>query len=82
MYGKKHLVRRHSNYDKNSLTDLIVLTMANIEDSLLEAGANPLVDYDYLDLLREAGPFVLSMYNQKGGDPISMTCEWPKPEIA
>ena len=82
MSGNKRLVRLYSQYDRNSLTDLIAITMANIEDALLEAGAAPAVDYNHLDLLREAGPFVLSMFNHEGDDPITITTKWTDHEVA
>lgn len=81
MSGNKRLVRLYSRYNKNSLTDLIAITMANIEDALLEGGAIPAVDYNHLDLLREAGPLVLSMFNSNRADPIVLTCKWPDHEV-
>ncbi|WP_157742008.1 hypothetical protein [Pseudomonas sp. NS1(2017)] len=55
------------------MSDLLSITMANIEDALLEAGAFPAIDYTHLDLLSAAGPFVLSMFSRESGNPITLT---------
>lgn len=78
--GDKPLVRRRARYDINLLSDLIALMMANVEDALLETGAKPALDYNHLDLLKEASPFVLSMFNSDKGDPLQITCDWPQQE--
>ena len=78
--GDKPLVPRRARYDVNLLSDLIALMMANVEDALLEAGAKPALDYNHLDLLKEASPFVLSMVNSYEGDQLQITCEWPHQE--
>ena len=54
MSANKRLVRTHNTYDTNTLTDLLSVVMANIEDALLETGAEPTTDYNRMDLLREA----------------------------
>jgi hypothetical protein len=78
MSANSRLVRTFKRYDTNNFTDLLSIAMANIEDSLLETGAEPGADYSRLDLLREAAPFVLSMFND--GVPLKITREWHNPE--
>lgn len=74
----KPLVRRYARYNSDHLSNLLAMMMANVEDALIEAGAKPGLDYNHLDLLREASPFVLSMFNDDRGKPLKFTCEyWP-----
>lgn len=48
--------------DETALHDLLVMMMANMEDVLIDCGAIPDEDYNYLDLLRLAQPFVLKRF--------------------
>ena len=79
MSANKRLVRTYNTYDTNTLTDLLSMVMANIEDALLETGAEPTTDYNRMDLLREATPFVLSMFSENR-DPVMLNCTWHDPE--
>lgn len=78
--GDKPLVRRFARYNLDQISDLLAMLMANVEDALIEAGAKPGLDYNHLDLLREASPFVLSMLNHDRGKPMEFICSWPKQE--
>lgn len=47
---------------RGSLADELYAIAANFEEVLLLAGAEPIKDYSYLDLLQLAQPFVLEMW--------------------
>lgn len=59
---ERRLVFPAEHFNKNSISDLLVILMANVEDALLESGAIPHQDYNRLDLFKAATPFVVSMF--------------------
>ncbi|WP_129630269.1 hypothetical protein [Candidatus Oscillochloris fontis] len=54
----QRLTREFSTYDASTITDLLSILMANIEDGLLQSGATPGVDYTFRDLATWAMPMV------------------------
>lgn len=48
------LTRKFESYDLSTLSDFISCAAANIEDSYLQLGAKPGVDYDYKILIQHA----------------------------
>lgn len=52
------LTREFSSTDPTVITDLLSILMANIEDSLLQSGAKPGVDYTFRDLAGWAMPLI------------------------
>lgn len=73
----KRLIRVCSGYDTSRLTDLYAITMANIEDAMIETGAKPEVDYTRADLLKAAGPIVKSMFELESYEAICLTTSYP-----
>jgi hypothetical protein len=53
-----------------------MLAAANVEDSLMQAGARGGVDYTIMDCYRLAAPFALSMFEKSGEITIATT--WPE----
>lgn len=72
----KPLLPRPAHTDPTTLEDLMLCLAATIEDSLLETGANPGVDYTILDLYKLAQPFALECWKDRKSD-ISYTTSWP-----
>lgn len=62
---KDRIVKEYDSYDTDSLTDVLMIIMTDIEDALLQAGAEPGKDYNYRDLMNWAIPFQLR-YASKG----------------
>jgi hypothetical protein len=52
------LTREFSTYDASTMTDLLSILMANIEDALIQSGATPGVDYTFRDLATWAMPMI------------------------
>jgi hypothetical protein len=71
------LLPRPSATDITALEDLFLCMAATIEDSLLQAGAEPGIDYSRLDLYKLAQPFVLHTYKQPKAD-VAFVASWPK----
>lgn len=71
------LVHPPRQFADDRVPDLLVILMANVEDALLEAGGVPGVDYGRADLLQAATPFVVSMFNLGGTNPVRFITEWP-----
>lgn len=53
--------------DKNFM-DLLVLYAGNIENMLRSAGATPMEDYSYIDLLKLARPYVEADWQKLGSN--------------
>lgn len=51
--------------DQQPLEDLLMVLAETIEDSLIQSGAKPGVDYTYLDLYQLANPYALEMFKSK-----------------
>lgn len=64
---RDRLIISYENYDINTLTDLLSLTMRDIEDALMQCGAEPKDDYTYNDLMNWAIAINTSS-NKKEGD--------------
>jgi hypothetical protein len=65
--GKKvlsPLFPRLETMDASGFSDTLYAAAANIEESLLMAGATPGEDYTRLDLLRLAEPYVVELHRQ------------------
>ncbi len=63
--SKKQLLKKPENYGKNAFPDTFLVIACYIEESLIQGGASPGVDYSVLDLYNLAQPFVLHRF-QKG----------------
>lgn len=53
--------------DDRPLEDLLMVLAETIENSMLQAGAKPDVDYTYRDLFELANPYALAMFNDPKG---------------
>lgn len=72
---KKRLVALVCSVSSNNdLVDHLQIIAANIESSLIQAGAAPGEDYTILDLYKLAQPFALHRF-QKG--ELEYTTAWP-----
>lgn len=74
--AEKPLLPRYETTNPNTLDDLFLCVAATIEDSLMQSGAKPGIDYSILDLYKLAQPFVLSRYEAETDD-IDITVGWP-----
>lgn len=74
MTENKRLINPPRGFHPNRVSDLLVILMANVEEALLDSGATPNVDYNRLDLLQAATPFVVSMFND---NTVEFVTEWP-----
>lgn len=54
----KRLVKRFKNYDLSTLVDTLSMLAANIEDALIQGGANVGSDYKILDLYQLAIQYI------------------------
>ncbi|WP_431067723.1 hypothetical protein [Methylotuvimicrobium sp.] len=70
------LIHRPNDTCQDALEDLFMCMAATIEDSLMQSGAKPGVDYSYLDLYKLASPFVLHTYKLPEAN-IHYRCSWP-----
>lgn len=59
------LISRFEIYDTNDVQDMLSLMSANVEDALIESGAEPGKDYQILDVFKLAQPFVLEMFKDR-----------------
>lgn len=60
---RERLVTRYSNMETHyDFGDCLACWMANIEDGLLTAGAEPEEDYDIMDLYEKAFPMAKEMF--------------------
>jgi hypothetical protein len=75
----KRLVAPQGRFDPDLVSDLLVVMMANAEDALLASGATPGIDYNRLDLLKAATPFVVTMFAENESPP-EFVVEWPEHE--
>jgi len=71
---KKKLIRNFTSTDNTDLQDLIMILAKNIEESMIQAGAQPEKDYSILDLYKLAQPFALEVFKNKG---VNYTVSWP-----
>lgn len=69
------LVDPPRHFDKDRLSDLLIILMANVEQALLESGAKPGIHYSRKDLLQAATPFVVSMF--EAPSRMYFITEWP-----
>lgn len=68
------LIRKYSLTNQETLDDFILSIASTIEDSLLQAGAKPTVDYSFIDLYKLALPFALDKFNK---DELLYTTSYP-----
>ena len=68
------LIRDFNQFDPKTLEDLLLIMAKNMEDSLIQGGAEPGKDYTILDCYRLAQPFALSVF-EKSND-MSYRAEW------
>jgi hypothetical protein len=64
---KARLIEFDGEIDKTTMSDVLLITARNIEDAFLSAGANPVQDYNYVDLFTLALPFVLESWKVSDG---------------
>lgn len=69
------LIRRFEIYDTNDVQDMLSAMAANVEDALIESGAEPGKDYQILDVFKLAQPFVLEMF--KSRESMTYTAGYP-----
>lgn len=62
--------------DIKTMQDLLTCLMANIEDGLIQSGAEPNVDYNFRDLLQAAMPMVADSFNK---ELCEITVQWQPP---
>lgn len=67
------LIPAFETLDETSFNDVLVMFARNIEDALIEAGAEPGVDYSRLDLFKLAQPYVMERFK---GDALTYTKGW------
>ena len=48
------LIKEYKRYGKDSLGDYLLILATDVEDSMIEAGAEPGKDYTYLDIFKMA----------------------------
>ena len=58
------LIPSFDSTDTSTLEDLVMQMAKTFEDSLFQAGANPGVDYTYMDLYKLAQPFALDLFGR------------------
>ena len=71
----KNLIRGYEITDHNSLEDLIYVMAKNVEDSLIQGGAEPGKDYTILDCYKLAQPFALEVFKERKDTKFSVS--WP-----
>jgi hypothetical protein len=64
MNKEKRLIPRLTCCGSNDLCDFLQLIAANIETSMLQAGAIPNKDYTRLDLFKMAQPYALQRFKR------------------
>jgi|GEM_PF-3919742 len=69
-------------YREESLEDLIAIVMANVEDGIRIAGAQPEKDYTMRDLIEWSMPLVHSLLEGDDGLGDSLKKEWHKDDSA
>jgi hypothetical protein len=60
----KPLLAKPVNYGHNAFPDVFLVLACNIEESLMQGGAEPGKDYTTVDLFRLASPFVLARFKE------------------
>lgn len=71
--GRKRLLRTYERVDTSTFDDLLYCCAITVEDSMLQGGARPGVDYQLLDLFQLAMPLAVAMMN----DATSITTSIP-----
>lgn len=66
----KRLTKKYDAIDKKSLTDVLMVVAANIEDALLQNGATPGKDYTYMDLYNMSLKYITTSEMKKDLDII------------
>ncbi len=59
---KKRLIVQLERYDRSLLSDFLSIVAANIEDAMMQCGAEPGKDYTYKDIFELAIPFAVDMW--------------------
>lgn len=73
----KPLIKPFGLTDPSTLEDLLLCMAANVEDSLLQAGATPGKDYTILDLYKLAQPFALHTFTAPEAD-VTFSTAWTR----
>lgn len=58
------LVKRYEEVDQTNLTDMLMIAARNVEDALIQSGAEPGKDYSILDVYKLAQPFALELFQK------------------
>jgi hypothetical protein len=67
------LIPHLENLQPDHLHDLMIIMAKNVEDSLLDCGATPGVDYTILDLYKLASPLVAERWQNQD---LQYTTQW------
>lgn len=59
------LINEYENYAPDTLTDYLLIIARDVEDSMMQAGAEPGKDYTYLDIFKMA---VELIKKERGGE--------------
>lgn len=69
----KPLIPKYELVDHHDLTDLLMVVAKNVENSLIQSGAEPGKDYNVLDLYKLAQPFALELFKQDENSTFTIT---------
>lgn len=73
----KPLMKKFEMMGSYDLSDELYAVAYNIEQTLLNAGAIPGKDYNYLDLIKLAQPFVIELFKTDG----RISYQYPADEV-
>lgn len=67
------LIKEYEDYAEDDFSDFLLLIATGIEDSLIQAGAEPGKDYSYLDIYKLA----VEVWKDRGPKPDRVFEVWP-----
>ncbi len=78
----RRLVHVYGGYDATLLTDMISMMCGNVEDALLQMGAQPGQDYTYRDLMNWTMPLVKKIFSDESSPHAKQWhSEWTKTDL-